>query len=554
MDQLDIYYRALLDYRRAVGSSADHKAFIKAITQAVERGSERIVVKHPICKVDEDWIVAIEEGLVHIERAIKEERQFITSNGEVVPIEKVKQVSRESVQHLARHSNLISREPEEDGDIIPDGLYTLERLNDYTVYENRFLYMLLCYLRDFVTLRYNKIEALSTQYEGKLEISRELVQAKRKLSYTVTMHDERSGDKYLRERGSAKEIIKRLSYILDAIHAYLSTPLMESASKAAMLKPPITKTNVLKMDKNFKGAVALYDFIIAYDKDGYEVDDRERVLSPFESELATYSADMIATVAFLMYEYGLDLGEELKREYEREEQRRREAELAARAAQLENIKRRVKRTGLEPEEYIAELERQVKLLEGESEKVNSLYARIDRLSAEKSELLEKNTELDGVIKRLESDLGSVDERHAIDNAKVREECEERVTLLVTKQNAELESLRGELEGIRRDSREKVTLSQNEREESRRAAEAAIEENERLREENLALSARVKALRAQSGEISADEDYSDRESFLELEREYDAFTRFYKKQWGKTKKRIRKELLDPKNLKDRRDDE
>ena len=108
MDQLDIYYRALLDYRRAVGSSADHKAFIKAITQAVERGSERIVVKHPICKVDEDWIVAIEEGLVHIERAIKEERQFITSNGEVVPIEKVKQVSRESVQHLARHSNLIS--------------------------------------------------------------------------------------------------------------------------------------------------------------------------------------------------------------------------------------------------------------------------------------------------------------------------------------------------------------------------------------------------------------------------------------------------------------
>ena len=69
-----------------------------------------------------------------------------------------------------------------------------------------------------------------------------------------------------------------------------------------------------------------------------------------------------------------------------------------------------------------------------------------------------------------------------------------------------------------------------------------------------LSARVKALRAQRGEISADEDYSDRESFLELEREYDAFTRFYKKQWGETKKRIRKELLDPKNLKDRRDDE
>ena len=278
------------------------------------------------------------------------------------------------------------------------------------------------------------------------------------------------------------------------------------------------------------------------------------MLSPFESELATYSADAVATVAFLMYEYGLDLGEELKREYEREEQRRKEAELAARAAQLENIRKRVKRTGLEPEEYIAELERQVKLLEGESEKVNSLYSRIDQLSAEKAEKLEHISELEDIVKRLESDLGTVDERHAIDTSKVREECDERVTALIEKQNAELDTLRDELESIRRDSREKVALSQNESEESRRAAEAAIEENERLREENLALAARVKALRAQSGEISADEDYSDRESFLELEREYDAFTRFYKKQWGKTKKRIRKELLDPKNLKDRRDDE
>jgi hypothetical protein len=552
MDQLDIYYRALLDYRRAIGSSGEHKAFIKAITQAVERGTERIVVKHPICKVDEDWIIAIEEGLVHIERAIKEERQFITSNGEVLPIEKVKQVSRESVQHLAKHSNLISREPEEDGDIVPDGLYTLERLNDYTVYENRFLYMLLCYMRDFVSLRYNKIEELSTQYEGKLEISREVMHARRKLSYTLTMEDEKRGDKHLRERGSAKDIIKRLSYILDAIHTYLSTPLMQSASHAAMLKPPITKTNVLKMDKNFKGAVALYDYIIAYDKAGYEVDDRERVLSPFENELASLSADMIATVAFVMYEYGLDLNDELQREYEREEQRRKDAEIAARNAQIELVRKRVRRTGLEPEEYIVELEQQIKLLEGESEKVNELYLRIDELSDEKNQLSAQIIELNDKVSDLDSQLDSIEAKHVEDTSKIKEECDERIFALVRDQNLELSGLRDELEQTKRDSREQIMFAQKTSDEKQRACDEILAEHDRLVEENLALSARIKALRAQVGQIDDSEDYSDKESFLELEREYDAFMRFYKKQWGKTKKRIRKELLSPKNFKDRND--
>ena len=42
-------------------------------------------------------------------KAIKMERQFIRSQGEVVDIEKVKIVSRDSVEHLARHSNMITR-------------------------------------------------------------------------------------------------------------------------------------------------------------------------------------------------------------------------------------------------------------------------------------------------------------------------------------------------------------------------------------------------------------------------------------------------------------
>ena len=339
MDQLDIYYRALLDYRNVIGSSADHKAFIKAITQAVERGSERIVVKHPICKVDEDWIVAIEEGLVHIERAIKEERQFIYSNGEVMPIEKVKHVSRESVEHLARHSNLITKE-QTGPDIIPDQIYSVERLNDYAVYENRFLYMLLCYLRDFVTIRYDKILELSNRYDV-LRMDKEVTLPNRKITYTVDLHDVRKDDKYLREHNPSKDVIDRIDLILKTVLAFLATPLMEITGKAPMLKPPITKTNVLKMDNNFKGAVALYDYIIAYDKAGYTVEQKVTELAPFDDVLADEVSEVGALLSFLTYSYGLELNGLLKQRFDTDEAKRKALEIEKKQEKLALLKKRL---------------------------------------------------------------------------------------------------------------------------------------------------------------------------------------------------------------------
>ena len=141
MNHLDVYYRALLNYRKLTTANHDCTAMRSSIASA-DAEKDKIVIKRAYCTIENDWVEAIENGLVHIEKAIKEERQFIRSNGEVVPIEKVKRVSKETTKHLARHSNLITKY-EEGEDIVPDKLYMIERLNDYAVYENRFLYMLL---------------------------------------------------------------------------------------------------------------------------------------------------------------------------------------------------------------------------------------------------------------------------------------------------------------------------------------------------------------------------------------------------------------------------
>ena len=118
-----------------------------------------------LCKINEDWVKAIEEGLEFVEKAVAEERQFIRTNGEVVPIEKVKKVSKDSVEHLAKHSEMITHVPENEGDLlVPDKLYMVEKLSDYAVYENRFLYMMLVYIRDFIEFRLGKIETLRRTY------------------------------------------------------------------------------------------------------------------------------------------------------------------------------------------------------------------------------------------------------------------------------------------------------------------------------------------------------------------------------------------------------
>ena len=126
MDTEDLLYRAFRDYREHTEHDRDCERRRRALTRA--GGNDALEIIETECEIENDWLEAAEEGLEYIGRAIGEERQFIRSNGEVVPIEKVKSVSRESAEHLSRHGEFITRRQGED--IVPDKLYTVERLND----------------------------------------------------------------------------------------------------------------------------------------------------------------------------------------------------------------------------------------------------------------------------------------------------------------------------------------------------------------------------------------------------------------------------------------
>lgn len=547
MNQSDAYYRALLAYKKLTAEQRDCLRDSRAFAEA--SGEERLTVTRTVCTVDEAWINAIEAGLIHIEKAIREERQFIYSNGEVIPIEKVKQVSKDSVEHLARHAELITRAPEGE-DIIPDKLYTVERLSDYAVYENRFLYMLLCYLRDFVTLRYQKILEQTNRYEGHLTVSKEVAAFGRTVAVRLDLRDERRDDPYLREHNEAKVLIDRMDLILKTILAFLSTPLMESAGKAAMLKPPITKTNVLKMDNNFKGAVALYDYIIAYEGDGYTVTEEVREIAPFGDSLSEDMAEAELLLAHLTYRYGLDLTPALKADLERDENAARLAELKTRADTLELLRRRAERDGEGPEAYALELEKLTRALRRELDRMDPLYAELDGRKQSELVLCDTVKTLTARIDGFDEELRQADERHAeaVQETELRHRREQAA--LMDAQSAEKAAWAEQAEDERGHHRDEVEALRAEMARKQAELDAAASAYAELEAEKRLLHAQVMGQRAmKKGVTPAElEAMTEKESFDELERELEAFLGLYERVWKQTKRKIRKDLLNYKYIK------
>ena len=547
MNPSDAYYRALLAYKKITSEQRECRRDARAFSET--EGFGRITVMRYNCTVDEEWIRAIETGLVHIEKAIKEERQFIYSHGEVIPIEKVKNVSKDSVEHLARHADLITR-VEEGKDLIPDKLYTVERLSDYAVYENRFLYMLLCYLRDFVTIRYQKILELTNHYDGHLTVEREVQTFGRTVTVKIDLTDERRDDPYLREHNPARDLIDRMDLILKTILAFLATPLMESAGKVAMLKPPITKTNVLKMDNNFKGAVALYDYIIAYEGDGYTVEENIREIDPFGEALSEDMAEAELLLASLTYRYGLDLNPALKRNLERDEAEARMADIKLQAEQLEAARRRMERAEESPEAYVLRLEKYARALERENDRMPTLYAELETRRQHEAVLSEQVMGLTARVDAFEELRREDEERHVEEMTGLRQAHRQEQTALVEAQSAEkarwMEQTETERARHREETNEYRRAMAEKQAEMSRLGEALEEETKEKR----LLHAQVMGQRAKGRSISPEEmaAMTDQEQFDELERELEAFVKLYGDVWKQTKRKIRKELLNPKYIK------
>ena len=586
MNILDIYYRAFKEYRKETFNSTlcekDRKMLKHANTDA-----DKLNTTKYLCIIDNEWVKAVEEGLEFVEKAVLEERQFIRVNGEVVPIEKVKHISKDSVEHLAKHSEMITHVPEEEGaNIVPDKLYMVEKLSDYAVYENRFLFMLLSYLRDFIQYRLEKIETLRRTYISNLSLSKNIKTKKRVFTLETTIHEERLDNPYPIVDTASASMVKRIENCQSIVNMLLNTDLMIQVAKSPMIKPPIVKTNVLKMNNNFKKALALYDYIATYKGEGFTYEAVETNFAPYSEKLADELADSLLLTAFTAYKVGNGIEELLETEYKEEEKRRKDEENKKLEERLKRLKKRALESNKSLEEYMLVLEERARLLERDSEElvvvrqeVNALKHKIDLLGLEKKELNRKFTEISAQIDEKEREIASLNQKYIEDTTALKNshdseisalkaECDsqieakqiefsQKMSEVISKYEDQMTELNARKEQLETEAREVNERKENlENEIGRREKE--IDDKLRTDYETKANEAKKTAdkalkelalvrgeldgIRAQQGLLTPSTEYASRDRFLELQEAYAAFEKFFKSQWQITKKEIRKQVL------------
>lgn len=448
------------------------------------------------CTVSTDWIEKIEEALPYLENAVHQNRQFILRQGETVPLEKAKRVSRESVEHLAKHSELIAGDAQH-----PERIYISENVDTYAIYENRFLYMLLRQLEDFVGSRYHKITRLSAAFSADIQVDRQLTQGDRKIQFQLTYKETVNGS----PSGATKAALERIRQILQAVELLLRTELMKEVSAAPLLKPPISRTNILLHDTNFRVALELHTYLTGYTADGYQtLEERHAGNNP---AMEQHLQDLASITSYLSYRNILE--QEL-------EERRKEAVRAENQKKLEALRAALGDVNPQTLAYIQTLEQQLQMLE---HKVQQLDQQILLRKAAESQFATAKVQ----IRALQADSTKLNAALAEKNQEIQD---------LTQQNAQIQ----ETVELR------LRHAEHQQEQLRQAFEEKLaQQRQEFEQEYEALGEQCRLAGALSRDLSKDQSCT-KEEFGELEQQFHAFRRYYERQWRLTKKQIRKEQL------------
>lgn len=506
---------------------------------ASKEGKEELNAFSTIVEIDEELLSTIEKQMPFVVNAITEERQFVRTDGDVVPIERVRSVSKDSIVDLSKHSNYLSHDPQTTGGkVIPDKLFVAKKENDYAVYENRFLYTLLTYLSDFLEMRLQQIMEISGRYEAESIYDKHIAFGQNTLDFSMTLKEIRANDPLAQSRGESASAVTRLSDSLTEVRMLLSTPLMKEVSKSAKVKAPITKTNVMRFDTNFRESLVLFDYVTSYDKPGFTTKEERIHLCPFLHTKAEEDfASLLYLDSYVTYVYSTDLEKELARLEEEEEKKEKALEEEKLNKALEKARRHYAN--------LEEAERYIVLLREKRDRDH------DAMEKSKAEIASLRLAKDERVAEMAARFGADMEAYSADCASRIEEAER------LKQEA-LDAVESRIQEVREQEQAKADEKERQREKEKEELSGVIAEKEsanqelvravEAKEEEIAsLQAQIESLRA-SLRLPPEKDLTQEENFDELEKRKKEFDRYYEQQWKIVKKSIRKKAFsapDPK---------
>lgn len=237
------YYRSYKYMQDMLKSDFTHNYIEEALKDGDE-GKDSIFGKTNEKVIDMDWVIAIEETLPYIQKAIEEQGRFIKQAENVVRIKKAKKI------------------------------LTVEREEGFAIYENRVLLTLIHKALVFVDDKYSKMKDVPNDSYNNITMNRHLELNQQKLDFSVNYvnenHESLAEDLDVEDIESLSDF-DRIRRIRQGLNECLATPLMKEIAKEPQVKPPLTQTNLLKENPNFKKAVELWNFLDTYKKKGFEL-------------------------------------------------------------------------------------------------------------------------------------------------------------------------------------------------------------------------------------------------------------------------------------------
>ena len=580
MENLALFYEAFEEYKKRTSLDVESNRISKFYAAQKGPDHEEVTVTYSTCTIEEDWVEAIEKGIVFIEKAINEERQFIRNDAEVLPIEKVRKVSRTSIEDLARHSSYITHEADKnaDSDIIPDKLLVIRKESDYTVYENRVLYAALVYIQEFVSSRLNKIKDLTNRFEVESYAKKHIDIGSRTLDYEFKLNEIRKNDPLISSRNKCKDIIQRLDDIMSQVIALLKRQLMVDVSKVDLVKRPITKTNVLKMNRNFRESLACFDYVASYQGEGYTIQTFTKTFTPFGVELAGAYAEVAMLTSFITYEFGNDLNDQLRKEYFEILEKRKKEEEDALLEKLKTLKIKANADGKTLAEYVQMFETGYRIVEDRLEGLEEELRTIEKThqeeikkinlehevhvkeinaehelhvkeiqSAHYEEITRINDEHEEVIKQLKSDheyeVDKLNQEHEEEITNVKAQAENDYVALRDSKDNQIRSMQESYEAEKEEyvskANEQISTLTTQRDELEKS-------NKEFEKDNADYRTKVFALLIKNKQAPNADTFSYEETFDELEKTKQAFDSYYEEAWRRAKENIHKKSKSAEN--------
>ncbi len=516
------YLELYLEYKDYLASATADNEFYDEMNTAINSGtnSYSLFNRYFDKKIDLKWVEEIEACIIPLDNIIRVPRKFIVQEEEIVPIERARKITNESIRHLAQHTNMIAKV--EGDDVTPNQILNVFREESYEVYENRFVFTLMQNLVRFIDVRYNVLFNISDDDNmASLKMESNFNRGREKVQYKLEVSAQSAGSDVEGEAGPEGEnatAFQRIERVKRIINEYANSSFMKELRNCVPVRPPIMRTNAIQKNPNFRACLKLWQFIQSYNELGYEItvkESNDMVSEEYMNELNRMTAmNYMMLKANTLSEDAVGkqkkrkikpkllkrLAEELVMDYDMEE-------VEIQRVFVDEVKR-VSRKKIEGEKKIQEAIQRA--LDSENARKKAIEDKIKAKIAHEKEMerrriarekerarKEKEKEKQRLKREKERERARIAKEKALAKEKARKE-KERAAKLKAQEEARIakEKQREEM----RIAREKAAkLAQIEKE---KAAKAKAKERERKAKELAAQKAKEKAAAAKKREKEA----------------------------------------------------